>query len=69
MTTLSVPIPAKLDESINNLIKNGYAENKASFVRKAITRLVEDEAVLVILRAQEEPTLKGDLKTLAKKFK
>lgn len=68
MTTISVPITSKLEESINKLIENGYGSNKADVVRRAITRIAEDEAVQVVLRAMEEPTLQGDLKELAKKF-
>jgi len=69
MTTISVPISSELEESIKNLIKSGYGSNKADVVRRAITRLAEDEAVQTVLRAMEEPTLHGDLKELAKKIK
>jgi Arc/MetJ-type ribon-helix-helix transcriptional regulator len=69
MTTISVPIPAHLEESLNNLIKNGRGSNKAELVRRAITKMIEDEAVDVVLRARAEPTLSGDLVELAKKIK
>jgi Arc/MetJ-type ribon-helix-helix transcriptional regulator len=69
MTTISVPISSQLEESINNLIKNGYGGNKAEVVRKAIVKAAEDEAIAVVLRAMEEPSLAGDLKKLSKKFK
>jgi Arc/MetJ-type ribon-helix-helix transcriptional regulator len=69
MTTISVPITSKLEESINNLIASGYGSNKADVVRRAITKLAEDEAVENVLRAMKEPTLRGDLRELAKKFK
>ena len=69
MSTISVPISSKLEESINNLIESGYGSNKADVVRRAITHLAEDEAVQVVLRAMEEPTLRGDLRKLAKKIK
>jgi Arc/MetJ-type ribon-helix-helix transcriptional regulator len=68
MTTISVPIPAKLEEGLNNLIINGRGSNKAELVRRAISKMIEDEAVQTVLRAMEEPTLHGDLKELAKKF-
>lgn len=72
MTTISVPITSKLEESINNLIKSGYGSNKADVVRRAITRLAEEEAIQVVLRAQQEISegkgLIGDLRELAKKF-
>ena len=68
MTTISVPITSKLEESINHLIASGYGSNKADVVRRAITKLAEDEAVETVLRAMKEPTLRGDLRELAKKF-
>ncbi len=69
MSTISVPIPAHMEESLNNLIKNGRGSNKAELIRRAITNMVEDEAVQTVLNAMKEPTLSGDLKELAKKFK
>ena len=72
MTTISVPIPARMEEAINNLIKSGYGSNKADVVRRAIDRLTEDEAVQTVLRAEQEirdgKGLTGDLRELAKKF-
>lgn len=64
MTTLSVPIPANLEEFINRQIKEGRGANKADVVRRAITRLSEEEAVNTVLNAEREPTLRGDLKKL-----
>lgn len=73
MIKLSVDIPEYLDESLNNLIKSGRGSNKAELVRRAITQMVEDEAVDVVLRARKEITegkgLSGDLMELAKKIK
>ena len=69
MTTISVPITSKQEESINNLIANGYGSNKADVVRRAITRLAEEEALQMVLKAQKEVGLRGDLRELAKKFK
>ncbi len=73
MTTLSVPIPAHLEEAINNLIESGYGSNKADVVRKAIIRLTEEEAVLAVLKSEQEiiegKGLSGDLIELAKKIK
>ena len=73
MTTLSVPLPAYLEESVNNLVKKGFAANKADVVRKAITRLVEDEAVAAVLMAGQEIAegkgLRGDLRILSKKMR
>jgi putative addiction module CopG family antidote len=69
MTTLSVPLPAQLEKFIDEMVRSGFAENKAAVVRKALVRLEEEEAVNAVLRAQTEPTLRGDLRDLAKKMK
>lgn len=69
MTTISVPIPALLETQLNHLVKSGFGTNKADVVRRAIIRLAEEEAVNSVLRAEREPSLSGDLLTLAKKLK
>jgi Arc/MetJ-type ribon-helix-helix transcriptional regulator len=69
MATISVPLPPELEIELNNLVSSGYGSNKADVVRRAITRLVEEEAIQVVLRAQKEPGLKGDLRELAKQIK
>ena len=69
MSTISVPLPANLEEFINRMVKSGEAANKADVVRKALRRMSDEEAVAAILRAQKEPNLKGDLDVLARKFK
>ncbi|KKU68696.1 MAG: hypothetical protein UX89_C0002G0021 [Parcubacteria group bacterium GW2011_GWA2_47_16] len=68
MSTLSVPLTPQLEEAVNRLVKDGYGANKADVVRKAIKRLSEAEAVNAVLRAELEPTLKGDLRDLIKKI-
>jgi len=69
MTTISVPINGKLEAAIENLIESGYGENKAEVVRKAIAKASDDEAVNIVLKSMQEPTLSGDLKDLTKKIK
>ena len=69
MSTISVPLPANLEEFVNRMVKSGNAANKADVVRKALRRMSDEEAVESILRAQKEPNLKGDLDVLARKFK
>ena len=69
MSTLSVPVPAELDEFIDRMVKSGRAANKADVVRKDLRQMSDDEAVEAVLRAEKEPTIKGDLRTLMKKFK
>jgi len=70
MSTLSVPIPSSLEEFIKYMVDSGYAANKADVVRKALIQLKEEEAVNLVLRAQQEgregKNLKGDLDELAK---
>ena len=68
MTTISVPLSPHLEEELNKLVASGYGSNKADVVRRAITRVSEEEAVELILRAQKEVSLHGDLRELAKKF-
>ena len=68
MTTLSVPLPAHLEELVKNLAKQ-RGSNKAEVVRHALELLAEEEAVMAVLRAEQEPILRGNLKDLAKKFK
>lgn len=73
MTTLSVPIPANLEEFIKRQIKEGRAANKADLVRRAITRLSEEEAVNVILESEREARagkiLSGNLRELVKRYR
>jgi len=70
MSTISVPLPAFLEEFIKSMIDNGYGANKADVVRKALIKLREDEAVNSVLRARQEikegKLLAGDLDELAK---
>lgn len=71
MTTLSVPLPAHLDELVKRLAKQ-RGSNKAQIVRQALELLAEEEAVQAVLKAERELSegklLKGDLRKLAKKF-
>ena len=73
MTTISVPIPAHMEEFIENQIKSGNAANKADVFRKALRLLAEKQAIDEVLEARKElgegKGLKGDLKELAKKFR
>jgi Arc/MetJ-type ribon-helix-helix transcriptional regulator len=57
-----------MERFVEKMIKSGRASNKADVVRKALTHFAESEAVLTVLKAQQEPTLKGDLRNLMKKI-
>ncbi len=69
MTTLSIPVSGELQKFIERMVKEGKGANKADVVRRALNAYSENEAVEAVLRAQAEPNLKGDLRTLMKKFK
>ena len=68
MTTISVPLPAHLEELVKRLAKQ-RGSNKAAIVREALLLLEEEEAIAAVLKAEKELTLHGDLKTLAKKLR
>lgn len=69
MTTLSIPISGDLEKFIEDMVKSGKGANKADVVRRALREYHENEIVERILQAEREPTLRGDLKDLMKKFK
>ncbi|OGF74524.1 hypothetical protein A3J56_01130 [Candidatus Giovannonibacteria bacterium RIFCSPHIGHO2_02_FULL_46_20] len=72
MTTLSVPVSAKLEEFIDQMVERGRAANKADVVRKALDLLAEEEAIASVLKAEQETRegkiLRGDLRELMKKL-
>ena len=68
MATLSIPLTKELEEFIEEEVRLGKSENKASVVRKAIRLLAEQEAIFSVIKAEKEPTLYGDLDKLAKKL-
>ncbi len=71
-TTISVPITQEQKRFIKERVKSGKAANVAHAVRQAITLLEEEDAVVSLLRAQQEAregkVFSGDLAELAKKF-
>ncbi|HEY4501915.1 MAG TPA: hypothetical protein VJJ20_02515 [Candidatus Paceibacterota bacterium] len=69
MSTISVPLTPELEEKLDNLVEQGVGENRAAVMRRALKRLSEEEAIEAVLRAQKEPYLKGDLRTLMRKLK
>jgi Arc/MetJ-type ribon-helix-helix transcriptional regulator len=69
MATISVPLSAELEHSLDTLVAEGVGSNRADVMRRALTRLAEEEAVQAILDAQREPTLHGDLDDLLKKVR
>lgn len=68
MSTLSVPLTPELEKMIDKLIKDGVAGSKAELARKAIEKMAEEHAVEMVLNAEKEPSLKGDLDELMEKI-
>lgn len=73
MSTISVPLKPQLEKGLEDLIKQGYGSNKADVLRRALEKLIEDEAVNIVLRARQEvhegKVFSGDLKKILKQFK
>jgi putative addiction module CopG family antidote len=68
MATLSVPLTKDLEEFIESQVRLGKLENKAAVVRRALRLLAEQEATAAVLKADQEPSVRGDLDKLAKKL-
>jgi len=66
MSTLSIPLNNELEEFMEDQVESGRSESKAAVVRKALRLLAEQEAVLSVLKAEQEPTISGGLDDLAK---
>lgn len=73
MSILTLSIDSDLENFIDAQVKNKKIENKSAFVRNAIRFFREEIEIKEILQASQEvkdgKILKGDLKTLAKRFK
>ena len=72
MVTISVPITAKQEKFIIELVKSGRAANKAHAMRLGIDALAEDVEFSSLQRslqeAREGNVLYGDPRELIKKF-
>jgi len=72
MSMLSVPLTPELEKTINRLVEDGVATNKADLARKAIEHFAEQQAIQDVLDAQRElgegKLLSGDLDELSKKL-
>jgi putative addiction module CopG family antidote len=68
VATLSVPLTKDLEEFIESQVRLGKLENKAAVVRRALRLLAEQEAIATVLKADQEPSVRGDLDKLAKKL-
>ena len=68
MSTISVPLPQPLMRRLVHLTKETGA-SRAAVMRKALERYAEEQAVNVILLAEREPTLRGNLDELLAKIR
>lgn len=72
MSMLSVPLTPELEQTVNRLVEDGVAANKADLARKAIEYFARQQAIEDVLMAERElregKLLSGDLDELAKKI-
>ncbi|MBY0110993.1 ribbon-helix-helix domain-containing protein [Patescibacteria group bacterium] len=68
MATVSVPLPAKLEKRLDDLVASGVGSNRSDVMRRALEKFAEEEAIRVVLGAEREPTLRGDLRKILKEL-
>lgn len=72
MATISVPLSPKQQKYLDELVDKGVSSSRAGVLRKALDKLVEEEAINAVLQAEREISLgkglRGDLKALLKKM-
>ena len=68
MATISVLLSPELQERLDSLVADGVGSNRADVMRRALSKLSEDEAVRVVLEAEKEPVIRGDIRELLKKM-
>jgi Arc/MetJ-type ribon-helix-helix transcriptional regulator len=70
MSTISIPLPADLEKSLGQYVKKNNIDSKASVVRQALYEFLENEAVMTVLRSEQEAKegkiIKGNLKDILK---
>jgi Arc/MetJ-type ribon-helix-helix transcriptional regulator len=66
MTTLSIPVDAVLELQLDALVQGGVGSTRAAVVRIALKKFAEEYAVQQVLKAIDEPSLKGDVRALMK---
>mgnify|MGYP001562406190 FL=1 len=66
--TISVPITKEQERFIKERVRSGVSANKAHAIRQALDKLSEEEAIKAVLEAADEPTVRGDLRDLLKKY-
>lgn len=72
MGLLTVPLTAQLSKKVGEMIKHGKAANKADLARKALQYYIEEQAILDVLKAEQEvrdgKLLRDNLDALARKI-
>ncbi len=72
MGTISVPLSPKQQKHLDDLVDKGVGSSRAGVLRKALDKLIEDEAINAVLAAEREISLgkglRGDLRALLKKL-
>ena len=72
MATISVPLSPKQQKYLDELVDKGVSSSRAGVLRKALDKLVEEEAINAVLQAEREISLgkgmRGNLKALLKKM-
>ncbi|MFH1252715.1 MAG: hypothetical protein V1664_00055 [Candidatus Uhrbacteria bacterium] len=72
MSTISVPLTQTLELFIERTVKRGVASTKAEVVRQALSCYAEEEAVVAVLRAQQErkdgKEIRGNLRKILKQM-
>lgn len=72
MANISVPLPTKLLEAVEERVRSGREESRSSLVRRAVEKYLDDQFVQDILLARKEvaegKVVRGDLRKLLKKI-
>lgn len=73
MSTLSVPLPPRLEEEVRHLVRRGVAPNKAAVLRMALEQFIERQTVADVLEAEEDLRVgrvyTGDLRSILQRMK
>jgi Arc/MetJ-type ribon-helix-helix transcriptional regulator len=69
MSTISVPLNNDMIAQLDSLVSRDVGSSRADVMRRALALLSQEEAIRAVLDAMQEPTLKGDLRDLARKLK
>ncbi len=70
MSNISIPLNAELEESLNQYINRNNITSRADVVRKAIYEFLENEAIMSVIRSEQEikegKIIRGNLNDILK---